>query len=132
MGTAMTPTGQTKTLNPGGQQWYAVTVGRPIKDEDKQNLNVELVAPAGGAKFTVWTAERLAERAASTNPDKDAPPVGQGTKTTYRDGNQTLERNNGNLTWSGDASYGGTFYLVVESTSSAPIQYSLNTSIALR
>ena len=47
MGTAMTPTGQTKTLNPGGQQWYAVTVGRPIKDEDKQNLNVELAAGPG-------------------------------------------------------------------------------------
>ena len=56
MNTAMVPTGQIKTVNPGEQQWYAVTLGRPVKDEDKQNLNVELVAPAGGAKFTVWTA----------------------------------------------------------------------------
>ena len=51
---------------------------------------------------------------------------------TYQDGSQTLERENGNLTWSGDASYGGTFYIVVESTSSAPIQYALNTGVAQR
>jgi len=132
MDTAMTPTGQMKTINPGGQQWYVVTLGRPIQDEDKQNLNVELVAPAGGAKFTVWTAARLNERAASANPDRDAPPIGQGTKMTYQDGSQTLEREGGNLTWSGDASYGGTFYIVVESTSSAPIQYALNAGVALR
>jgi hypothetical protein len=132
MNTAMVPTGQIKTVNPGEQQWYAVTLGRPVKDEDEQNLNVELVASAGGAKFTVWTAARLNDRAASANPDRDAPPIGQGTKMIYKDGSQTLERAGGNLTWSGDASYGGTFYIIVESTSSAPIQYSLNTGVALR
>jgi hypothetical protein len=132
MSTAMTPNGQMNTLNPGGQQWYAVTLGRPAQDGDKQNLNVELMAPAGGAKFTVWTAERLAEHAASDDPDRKAPPIGQGTVSTYQDGNQTLQRDNGSLTWSGDASYGGTFYIVVESTSSAPIQYALNTGVAQR
>ena len=50
----------------------------------------------------------------------------------YQDGSQTLERADGYLTWSGDASYGGTFYIIVESTSSAPIQYSLNTGVAQR
>jgi hypothetical protein len=132
MDTAMTPTGQAKTLNPGERQWYMVTLSREAKDEDKQNLQVELNAPADSAKFVVWTAERLAQRAGSDNPDKDAPPVGQGTKASYKDGDQTLNRFNGNLFWSGDASYGGTFYIVVESTSSAPIQYVLNTSIAQR
>ena len=132
MSTAMLPTGQMKTINPGEQQWYAVTLGRPAKDEDKQNLNVELMAPAGGAKFTVWTAERLSERASSDDPNKKAPPIGQGTVNSYQDGSKTLDRDNGYLTWSGDASYGGTYYIVVESTSGAPIQYALNTGVAQR
>jgi hypothetical protein len=132
MSTAMIPTGQMKTLNPGEQQWYAVTLGRSAKDEDKQNLNVELIAPAGGAKFNVWTAQRLAERASSDDPNKKAPPIGQGTTSSYQDGSKTLDRDNGYLTWSGDTSFGGTYYIVVESTSGAPIQYALNTSVAQR
>ncbi len=132
MDTAMTPTGQAKTLNPGEKQWYMVTVSREQKDENKQNLQVQLNAPTDSAKFVVWTADRLAKRAGSDNPDKDGPPVGQGTKASYKDGDRTLYRFNGDLSWSGDVSYGGTFYIVVESTSSAPIQYALNTSIAQR
>jgi hypothetical protein len=132
LGTAMTPHGQMVTINPGGQQWYAVKLGRPAKDEDKQNLNVELVAPAGGAGFNVWTAERLAERATSDDPNTKAPPIGQGTVSSYQDGSQTVNRDNGYLTWSGDASYGGTFYIVVNSTSAAPIQYTLKTSVSQR
>jgi hypothetical protein len=130
MSTAMTPNGQMKTLNPGEQQWYAVTLGRPAKDEDKQNLNVELMTSADGAKFNVWTAQRLAERATSDDPDKKAPPIGRGTVNSYRDGSKTLDRDNGYLTWSGDTSSGGTYYIVVESTSGSPIQYALNTDIA--
>ena len=130
MSTAMTPNGQMKTLNPGERQWFAVTLGRSAKDEDKQNLNVELMTSASGAKFNVWTAERLAERATSDDPDKKAPPIGRGTVNSYQDGSKTLDRDNGYLTWSGDTSSGGTYYIVVESTSGAPIQYALNTDIA--
>jgi hypothetical protein len=130
IGTAMTPHGQLTTINPGTRQWYAVTLGRSAKDEDKQNLNVELVAPAGGARFNVWTAERLAERASSDDPDKKAPPVGQGTTMSYQDGGKTVDRDHGYLTWSGDAKYGGTYYIVVESTSATPIQYALNAGVA--
>ncbi len=132
MDTAMDPNGQAKTLNPGDQQWYKVTVSREVKDENKQNLQAELKAPAGSATFVVWTADRLAKRAASSNPDKDAPPVGQGTKQSYQDGGQTLDRLGGNLFWSGDVSYGGTLYIVVQSNSSAPVQYTLGTSIVQR
>lgn len=128
--TAMTPTGQMVTVNPGGKQWYAVHVDRLAQDEDRQNLNVELVAPAGSANFTVWTAERLAERATSDDPDKKAPPIGQGTVSAYRDGGQTVNRDNGYLTWSGDVSSGGTFYILVSSTSADPVQYTLNTGVA--
>ena len=129
IGTSMTPTGQMVTMNPGGKQWYAVHVDRQPKDEDRQNLNVELVAPAG-ANFTVWTAERLADRATSDDPDKKAPPIGQGTVNSYQDGSQTVNRDNGYLSWSGVVSSGGTYYIVVSSTSADPIQYTLNTGVA--
>jgi len=131
IGTSMAPTGQMVTINPGGQQWYAVKVDRLAKDEDKQNLNVELVAPAGSAKFAVWTLQRLAERAISDDPNKKAPPIGQGTVNSYQDGSKTVDRDQGYLTWSGDVSYGGTYYIVVSSNNSAdPIQYTLKTGVA--
>ena len=133
MDTAMTPAGQWETIQPGTQQWYAIKFPGVRNDEDQLNVEVELAAaPTGGAKFTVWTADRLALRAASSNPDEDAPPVGSGTVQSYEDGGQTLSRHGGNLFWSGDAAVGGTVYVVVETSRSTPAQYSLSYKIVQR
>jgi hypothetical protein len=133
MDTAMTPAGQWETIQPGTQQWYAIQLPGARNDEDQSNVEVELAAvPNGGAKFTVWTADRLAKRAASSNPDEDAPPVGAGTVMSFEDGGRIVNRNGGNLFWSGDATVGGTIYLVVETTRSTPAQYMLNYKIVHR
>jgi len=128
MGTAMFPTGAHMAVKPGQPHWYVIKV--PGDHNGHPAILTELRAqPAGAAKFTVWTAERLHERDTASNPTKDAPPIGVGLVQTYKDGANTLSRFGGDPIWKGDARYAETYYILVESTGATPANYQLLTSL---
>jgi hypothetical protein len=129
MSTALVPSGAQMTLKPDQQQWYKVQVPGTRDDTARPTILAELTAqPAGAAKFTVWTADRLQARAISADPNKDAPAIGAGTEQTYKNGDNTLSRFNGDLVWKGDARDATTYYIVVEPTGSASVDYRLSTT----
>jgi len=125
--TTVWPTGQMVTINPGQQHWYQIRVPGTSDSTLHPSVFAELAAyPSKGAKFSVWTPERLRARAVADNPAKDAPPVGQGTPANYQDGANTLSLYGGDLVWRGDAKNAVTYYIVVEPTGQLPVQYRLN------
>jgi hypothetical protein len=129
MSTALVPTGAPMTLKSGQQQWYRVQVPGTRDDAARPAILATLKAQQpGAAKFTVWTADRLHTRATSDDPNKDAPAIGSGTVQNYKDGANTLSRFNGDLVWKGDARDAATYYIVVEPTGSAPVDYQLSTT----
>jgi hypothetical protein len=129
MSAALVPAGTEMTLKSGQQQWYRVQVPGTRDDEARPTILATLKAqPTGAAKFTVWTADRLHTRAISDDPNKDAPAIGSGTVQKYTDGANTLSRFNGDLVWKGDARDATTYYIVVEPTGSASVDYQLSTT----
>jgi len=127
LSTAMIPTGAPMTVKPGQAHWYVIKV--PGNHDAHPTILTELRAqPQGAAKFTVWTADRLRTRASSTNPNKDAPPLGVGLVQTYKDGANTLSRFGGNPIWKGDGRDAATYYIVVEATGAVPADYQLLTT----
>lgn len=128
--TAMSANGRLMNIRPGQQQWYKISVpGNSDTDLHPYVLTDLKTLSGGGARFTVWTAERLRERTVASNPDKDAPPLGVGVVETYKDGDTTLTRNSGDLIWRGDARNATTYYILVEPTGSQPAQYQLFTTL---
>jgi hypothetical protein len=124
--TALTSFGQSRTLSPGQQQWYTFKIAGASENEATPRIKLQLTGqPAGGAKFSVWTNERLQADAQRAFDDK-LGPVGMGTKVTVRESDNTrVDQYGGDLFWYGDARTGDTFYVVVEPTGTAPVQYSL-------
>src|SRR5512136_2643655 len=89
---AMAPTGTMEHLNVGQSRWYAFSSAGKDRNGDPSHVLITLYAqPDGSAGFNIWTPERLAERAASTNPNKDAPPVGVGAKVEYTRNDNTRD-----------------------------------------
>jgi hypothetical protein len=127
---AMSANGRLMSVRPGQQQWYKISAPGTSDSEAHPYVLADLkTLSGGGARFTVWTAERLHERAISSNPDKDAPALGVGSVETYKDGDTTLTRNGGDLIWRGDAKHAVTYYILVEPTGSQPAQYQLFTTL---
>lgn len=128
--TAMGANGRLMSVKPGQQQWYKISVPGTSDSDAHPYVIADLKALAGGgARFTVWTTERLRAWAVSSNPNKDAPAVGVGAVETYKDGDTTLERYGGDLIWRGDAKNVVTYYILVEPTGSQPAQYQLFTTL---
>ena len=123
--TAFPTSGVWRATNNGQTDWYVVTVPGSTDSADNPLVVLQLTArPGADAGFTVWTKERLAQRA-TTADAKDAPPVGMGA-VSYWDADRTLPRNGGDPMWAGSAKKPTTFYVAVTPTGLTPVDYNLN------
>jgi hypothetical protein len=124
---AMAPTGNYQHLNPGQEHWYVFqTTGQ--HGSPSQALVTLAAQPNESAQFSIWTDSQLAKRATASNPSKDAPAIGQGTKLTYTSGAATLERYNGALAWTGTFNDPTKLYVQVQPTGMRSTDYLLNIS----
>jgi hypothetical protein len=123
---AIAPTGKMEHLNVGQSRWYAFGSAGKDQNGDPSHVLITLYAqPDNSAGFNIWTAERLNERAASTNPNKDAPPVGTGSKVTITRNDNTRELFNGALVWAGGFETPAKFLVEVYQTGSQASDYTL-------
>jgi hypothetical protein len=123
---AMAPTGAMEHLNVGQSRWYAFSTAGKDQNGDPSHVLITLFAqPDGSAGFNIWTAERLNERAAAKNPNKDAPPVGAGTKLSVTKNDTTRELFNGALVWAGGFDLPGTLLVEVYQTGTQASDYTL-------
>lgn len=124
---ALAPVSATQHLNVGQERWYAFHSAGADRDNNPSKVLIQLTAqPDGSAQFNIWSMERLRARAISTDPNKDAPAVGQGTKESYKDGDTTLYRFNGALVWDGGFMEPTTYYVQVQQVGSQPSDYQLS------
>jgi hypothetical protein len=127
---ALTTFGQSRTLQPGQQQWFTFQLGGNSSSTAHPTVQVQLSAnPQGAAGFAIWTPQRLHDYNLTAGSSNPVQPVGRGTQVTSIDSNgNTVTQYNGDLFWKGDARTGGTFYVVVQNTSQNPVQYTLTLS----
>jgi hypothetical protein len=124
---AFNTAGQSMTLQPGQQHWYAIQAAGDSSGTAHPTIQARLTAnPQGAATFFVWTPQRLHDFNLTVGSNTPTKPVGQGTKITGKDSSgNTFDQFNGDLFWTGDARTGGTFYVVVQNTSQSAVQYTL-------
>jgi len=124
---ALAPSGTMEHLNVGQSRWYRFSSAGKDKNGDPSHVLVTLYAqPDGSAGFNIWTMERLAERATADNPNKDAPPIGQGTKLVMgTGGGETKDLFNGALVWGGGFDIPGTYLVQVYQTGTQASDYTL-------
>lgn len=126
-GDALAPAGVAQHLNPGQTTWYVFSTAGKDADNSPSNVLVRLHAqPAGSAAFNIWSQGRLQARPAADNPDKDEPPVGQGTIQFTKDGDATVARYGGDLIWSDAFLVPTTYYVEVRQTGAQPSDYTLS------
>jgi hypothetical protein len=124
---ALAPSGNWQHLNVGQRRWYAFYSAGEDKNGDPSHVLVTLFAqPDGSAGFNVWTVERLAEHAVADNPDKDAPPIGEGTKLVLKGGDDPRFGFNGALIWAGGLNEAGKYLVEVYQTGSQASDYQLS------
>jgi hypothetical protein len=126
---AAAPSPNWQHLNIGQSRWYAFTSDGKDKNGDPSHVLITMYAqPGGSAGFNIWTAERLRERAASDDPNKDAPPVGVGApvQMTNSNGDVTETLFNHALVWAGGFDSRQTYLIEVYQTGSQPSDYLLS------
>lgn len=100
---AMVPSGEWQPIYDGDEHWYAFQYAG-----DGSRVDIELgVEPHGGASFAVWTPDETRRWALGLEVD----PVGRGGEDPAAPGRRI---------WSGSFTSPGTYYVVVEDTSSQP------------
>lgn len=100
---ALAPSGEWQPIYDGDEHWYAFQYAG-----DGSRVDIELgVEPHGGANFAVWTPDEIRRWALGLEVD----PVGRGGEDSAAPGRRI---------WSGAFTIPGTYYVVVEHTSSQP------------
>ncbi len=100
---ALAPSGEWQPIYDGDEHWYAFQYAG-----DGSRVDIELGAePHGGANFAVWTPDEIRRWALGLEVD----PVGRGGEDPVAPGRRI---------WSGSFTIPGTYYVVVEHTSSQP------------
>lgn len=124
--TAMAISGQWVTLpSANHMDWYTFQVPGDPNSQDQPRVLIQLSSqPSGGAKFDVWTPERLHELA-TADPGTFVSPVGAGAALTAK-GDSTVDLYSGDLFWLGNTRAAETYYVVVQATGSTPVQYKLS------
>jgi hypothetical protein len=125
----LAPSTSWQHLNVGQKRWYSFFSAGKDKNGDPSHVLITLYAqPDSSAGFNVWTIERLAEHATADNPDKDAPPIGEGTKmqVSNPDNPNTKYLFNGALVWAGGINEAGKYLVEVYQTGSQASDYQLS------
>jgi hypothetical protein len=100
MAVVMGVDGQWRTLNMGETHWYSLTYGG-----DNETLQIAVEEEVmGRVNFALWTPDLYARKMKG----EDVDPVGRGSE------NPCVQA--GDLNWTGDFNFGGTFYISVEHT----------------
>jgi hypothetical protein len=126
--TAMPITGQWATLPTADHiDWYTFQVSGDTNSEDQPRVLLQLTSqPSGGAKFDVWTADRLHQLSVADR-GTTVSPVGAGTPVTAK-GDSATDLFGGDLFWLGSTRVAETYFVAVQATGSTPVRYKLSMS----
>ena len=128
--TAMLINGEWATLpSANHMDWYTFQVPGDPNSEDQPRVLLQLTSqPSGGARFSIWTAERLHELT-TADPGTTVSPVGVGAAVTAK-GDSSIDLYGGDLFWLGSTRAAETYYVVVQATGPTPVQYKLSMAAA--
>jgi hypothetical protein len=111
-------------INPGENQWYVLNYPGELKNGVIPNGTIVITAlPYGSANFEIWSKDRL--RALELGDTRIGVPVGTGMlHPTTRD-SVTTDQWDGKPAWTNRSSIPAQFLIRVQTTGSAPSNYSL-------